>query len=208
MKIKKLIATFLIMSFTSLFTTPLAGVAVTETENMSLAEFLKTTETIEASYAYPSMVATTYGAGKAVLPAHTPIIIRATETITTKDLVSGDTVNFAVVQDVKDNKGNVLIKTGSPVTAQISFVKNHDLIGRSGQLTINDFHTTAVDGSYVQLSGSVSANPEDKLTMSIVLSVLICPLFLLMKGDEARVSVGTTKTVYTVNDVYVNTVRL
>ena len=46
------------------------------------------------------------------------------------------------------------------------------------------------------------------MVLSIVLSVLICPLFLLMKGDEAQVLVGTTKTAYTVADVYVKAVRL
>lgn len=208
MKIKKIVATFLIMSLTSLFTAPLSGVASAKTEKMTLAEFLKTTENIEASYSYPSMIASTNGVGKTTLSAHTPIIIRCTETITTKDIVSGDTVNFAVVQDVKDSKGNLLIRAGAPVTAQISFAKKQGMIGKSGELTVSDFHTTAVDGSYVYLSGSVSAQPEDKMVMSVVLSVLVCPLFLLLKGDEARVTVGTTKTVYTVGDVYIKSVRL
>ena len=208
MKIKKIIATFLVMSFTSLFTAPLSNVATAESDNMTLSEFLKTTENIEASYRYPSLLATTNSAGKSTLSAHTPVIIRCTETITTKDIVSGDTVNFAVVQDIKDNSGNVLVKAGTPVTAQISFAKKRGMIGRAGEITIDDFHTTAVDGSYVQLSGSVSARPEDQMTMSIVLSVLICPLFLLMKGDEARVPVGTTKTAYTVADVYIKPVKL
>lgn len=208
MKIKKIIATFLVMSFTSLFTAPVTSVATAEDENMSLSEFLKTTKNVEASYKYPSLIATTNSADKSTLSAHTPIMIRCKETITTKDIVSGDTVNFTVVQDIKDNSGNVLIKGGTPVTAQISFAKKHGMIGRSGEITISDFHTTAIDGSYIQLSGSVSARPDDQMSMSIVLSVLICPLFLLMKGDEARVPAGTTKTAYTVADVYIKPVRL
>ena len=46
------------------------------------------------------------------------------------------------------------------------------------------------------------------MTLSIVLSVLICPLFLLMKGDEARLEAGMTKSAYTVVDTYVKAVRL
>lgn len=75
-------------------------------------------------------------------------------------------------------------------------------------MAITDFHTTAVDGTYIPLSGSVSAKPDDKMTVSIVLSVLICPLFLLMKGDEAQVPAGTTKTAYTITDTYIKTVSL
>ena len=82
------------------------------------------------------------------------------------------------------------------------------MIGRSGELTVNDFHTTAVDGTYIPLSGSVSAKPDDKMTLSVVLSVLICPLFLLMHGDDARLPVGSTKTAYTITDTYVKTNRL
>lgn len=41
------------------------------------------------------------------------------------------------------------------------------------------------------------------MVISVVLSVLICPLFLLMKGDDAQVPAGITKTAYTVSDVYV-----
>lgn len=41
------------------------------------------------------------------------------------------------------------------------------------------------------------------MALSIVLSIIICPLFLLMKGGEATLPPNTTKTVYTVTDVYV-----
>ena len=46
------------------------------------------------------------------------------------------------------------------------------------------------------------------MTLSIVLSVLICPLFLLMKGEEAQLPVGATKTAYTITDLYIKPERL
>ena len=208
MKIKKIVASFLALSFMSLFTTPLSAGVAAQSNQMTLSEFLKTTDKVEASYSYPSMRLSANGVGKSTLSAHTPIIIRCVDTITTKEIVSGGTVNFAVVADIKDASGNVLIKSGTPVTAQISFSKSKGMIGKSGEVTVSDFSTTAVDGTYVPLSGSVSAKPDDKMTMSIVLSVLICPLFLLMKGEEAVVSAGTQKTAYTVTDVYVKPTKI
>ena len=203
MKIKSLVASFLVLSLMTWFVIPISAELVEETDQMSLSEFLKTTDKIEASYSYPSMRLSANGIGKSVLPAHTPIIIRNLNTITTNEIVSGGQVDFAVVADVKDANENILIKANTPVTAQISFSKPKGMIGRSGEVTVSDFSTTAVDGSYVPLSGSVSAKPEDKMTMSIVLSVLLCPLFLLIKGDEAVVPAGTQKTAYTVTDVYI-----
>ena len=209
MKFTKIIAQFLIATMVSMMLFPLQAVANTEGE-MTLHEFLKTTDMnkVEAGYKYPSMKISDASGGKSLLPAHTPITIRCVQTISTRDIVSGGTVDFAVVSDIKDNSGNVLIKSGTPVTANISFAKDKGMIGRSGEVTVNDFHTTAVDGTYVPLSGSVSARPDDKMTLSIVLSVLICPLFLLMKGDEARLEAGMTKSAYTVVDTYVKAVRL
>lgn len=209
MKTKKVIASFLLMTMMSLFVTPAQSVKAA-TDKLTLQEFLKTTDSkqVEASYKYPSMKLSANGAGKSTLSAHTPIIIRCTETISTRNVVSGGAVYFAVVSDVKDSSGNILIKAGAPVTAEISFAKSKGMIGRSGEVTVNDFHTTAVDGTYIPLSGSVSAKPDDKMTLSIVLSVLICPLFLLIKGDEAQLTAGTTKTAYTVSDVYIKTVNL
>lgn len=208
MKMKKVIASFLLVVMMSLFGTPLQTAKAT-TDELTLYEFLKTTDSnlVEASYKYPSMRVSANSTGKSVLRAHTPIIIKCTETISTRDVVSGGTVNFAVVSDVKDSNGKILIKAGTPVTAEISFVKSRGLVGRSGEVTITDFHTTAVDGTYVPLSGSVSAKPDDSMTLSIVLSVLVCPLFLLMKGDDAQLPAGTTKTAYTVSDVYIKAIR-
>lgn len=208
MKIKKLVASLLALSFMSMFTTPLSAGVAAQSDEMTLSEFLKTTDKVEASYSYPSMRLSANGVGKSTLTAHTPIIIRCTDTITTKEIVSGGSVDFAVVSDVKDANGNILIKAGAPVTAQITFAKSSGRIGQSGEITVQDFSTRAVDGTYVPLSGSVSARPDDKMVMSICLGFIFCPLFLLIKGDDAVVPAGTQKTAYTVTDVYVKPTRI
>lgn len=203
--IKRFTALFLLVAFMSICATPLSSSVSASSDNMSLTEFFKTTDKVTASYSYPSMILASNSAGKATLQAHTPIVIRCDETITTNNIVNGSIVNFSVVNDVKDQSGNIMIKANSPVSAQISFAKSKGMIGRSGEITVTDFHTTAVDGTYIPLSGSVSAKPDDKMVTSIVLSVLICPLFLLMKGEEAQLSAGATKTAYTVVETYIKT---
>ncbi|MBS6552375.1 MAG: hypothetical protein KH321_00320 [Clostridium sp.] len=172
----------------------------------SLLEFLKTTDKIEAKMEYPSMLIASNVRGKVnsvKLPAMTPLVIRAVETISTKDIVSGSVVNFAVVSDVKDKNGNVLIRAGAPVSAQISFAKKRSFVGIAGDLTVSDFHVTAVDGTYVPLVGNVSQKGDDKVVLTVVLSVLICPFFLFMKGEDAKLPAGTTKPAYTATDVFI-----
>ncbi len=202
MQIKKLISSFLVVLFLTMFTSPIFA-DVSQKNTQTLYDFLKNTDEVTANYAYPSMKIASASSGQVKLPAHTPVAIRCDETITTSNIVSGGTVKFSVIGDIKSSDGRVLISAGTPVSATISFASPKGMIGKSGTVTINDFHTNTVDGAYVPLSSSVSATPEDKMTLSIVLSVLVCPLFLLMNGDDAQVPAGTTKTAYTVSDVYV-----
>lgn len=171
----------------------------------TLKDFLQNTEKIDARYTYPSMPAQKNSTPKVILSAHTPVTLRNLYNISTDNIVSGTSVDFAVLADVRDRFGNTIIKAGTPATAQIIFAKQTgDNLGKAGKLEISDFHTKTVDGRYVPLSGSISSQGEDRMVLSIVLSVLICPLFLLMDGDDAVIPAGATKTAYTVSDLYSN----
>lgn len=198
---RKFIANLLLTVLVSLLFLPMPNhVSASDTE-MSLYEFLKTTKNIKASYEYPNNKIAATSVNKSNLLAHTPIVVKNLQTISTKEFHSGDVVRFSVVNDVKDEHDNILIKAGSLVEAQISFIKDKGMLGNSGEITIRDFHTTAVDGTYIPLSGTISEVAEDKIVKTVVLSVLICPLFLLMKGEDAEIPENTSRTIYTISGV-------
>lgn len=202
---KKVISLLLVLAFFGIY---MPGITQEPVNQDSLYNFLKTTKKINAKMVYPGMKLTSNTANKTVLRANTPIIIKSAETITTRDVITGSEVRFIVANDVKSENGETIIKSGSPATATISFKKDRGKIGTSGELTVSDFHTIAIDGTYIPLSGTMSSQPDDKMVLSIVLSVFICPLFLLMNGDEARLDAGTTKTVYTLSDTYINSQKI
>ena len=199
MKIRKIIALMLIMAFTGLFP---AQITSAVEENQTLYEFINENKELSAKFEYPSYIASTNKTGKKLLPAHNPVIIKNISEINTKNIKSGDTVTFIVAQNVTDENGNVLIKAGASVNASINF-EAKTYIGRSAKITINDFHTKAVDNTYIPLSTTITEEPDDKMVLSILLSVFICPLFLLMKGKEAKIQAGSIKTVYTIIDTYI-----
>lgn len=201
---KKNMALSLALLLISIPIPPIYKASSAETTQETLNEFLKSTDSIIASYSYPP-IELTNDTGKSTLKAHMPIVIRCKENITTKNITNGATIFFSVANNIKDKSGNILIKKDSLVTAQISFAKNKGMMGKSGEIIVSDFHTTAVDGSYIPLSCTLSAKPDDKMVTSVVLSVLICPLFLLMKGEEAQLNEGATKTAYTIVDSYIKT---
>lgn len=202
---KKLTVILLLMAFLGLWQNQII-IAADENGN-SLYAFINSKKELTAELEYPSIKLSANISGKKILPARTQVIIKNDEELNTKQIISGSTIVFSVVQDVKDNMGNILIKAGTPVSASIKF-EEQGMIGKSGKITVSDFHTKAVDGSYVPLTSSISAEPNDKMVLSIVLSVFICPLFLLLKGNHAIIPANTVKNVYTFSDVYIKTTDL
>lgn len=201
---KKIFSMFILMSVVMLSTGHLSSADTTKAE--TLYDFLQNNKEITARYEYPSWKVAETAKGYTI-NAHTPIIIKNDTEINTKYLLNNDTVNFHVLKDVKDKYDNILIKAGTDVSASISFSKK-GFIGKSGEIVVSDFHTTAVDGSYIPLSSSIVASGEDKMVLSIVLSACLCPLFLLLKGKDAVVPANTTKTVYTISETKVKVQRL
>lgn len=204
----KKLTSFVLISLIVFSTTSQLSRTTLAKESKSLADFIKNNDKIEAKLYYPSMKLSSNSNNKTILPAHTAIMIKSSDTISPKNIANGATVNFSVVNDIKNADGLILIKAGTPVSAQISFVEESGMIGKTGKLTVSDFHTTATDGTYIPLSGTVSSNPDDKMVLSVVLSVLICPLFLLMKGGEGSLPAGTIKTAYTITDTYIKAVKI
>lgn len=199
---KSLVVLVLILGIITLTMCPRNVVNADNLSQDSLKTFLSENSEINARFEYPNYKPTEQSIEKYKIPAHTPIVIKNKNTISSYDIESGECVKFNTVSNIKSKTGGILIRANSPVEATISF-KRAKMIGKPGQLTISDFHVTAADGTYIPLSSSVSIKADDSTALSIVLSVLVCPLFLMMKGDEAEIAPGTTKTVYTVDDVYV-----
>ena len=199
MKIKKIISLILILSFMLIFP---SHISLAQDGKQTLYEFIKENKDFNASFEYPSYIASSNAIEKKLLPAHCPVMIKNISEINTENIKSGDTVTFIVAQDVTDENGNILIKSGASVNANINF-ESKTYIGRSAKITISDFHTKAVDNTYIPLSTVITEEPDDKMVLSIVLSVFLCPLFLLMKGKDAKIPAGSLKTVYTISDVYI-----
>jgi len=168
----------------------------------TMVEWIKAHPNATVEYQYPSMklAQATPASTTTQLKNGTPAIIRLTDTISSNSASMGSNVSFQVVGDVKVN-GKVVIRAGEMGTAQVTASESNGILGQAGKLIISDFSTRAVDGSFVPLRATLTNEGKSKMGVSIVVSWLICPLFLLMKGGEAQVPAGTEKTVYVAADV-------
>ena len=125
------------------------------------------------------------------ISASTVVPVRTTSAIYSDQVRNGQRVtSVAVARDVEVDDV-VVIEAGTPVSAVISRASEAGRVGQPGDITLDLESTTAVDGTEIGLSGTFSAEGDGKVGASVAISVLLCPLALLMKGDEGAIASGT-----------------
>lgn len=130
--------------------------------------------------------------GNVLLKAGTQLQLELVNMIDTEMITSGQTIDFRVKFDVKAD-GKVVIAAGSIAKGQVIRAEKAKALGKAGQVQIEIKSVTAVDGSHVYLSGgNVFREGEDKQTLSIVLGLFVCILFLLKKGENVQIASGTS----------------
>lgn len=128
--------------------------------------------------------------GDILLTAGTPIALETIGVILSEGTTVGQIIDFKVRADVKVGD-KVVIPSGSIAKGQVSRVQAPKGLGKEGFIEIQIKSVKAVDGQEVQLaSGSVYKEGQDKATLSIVLGIFLCVLFLLMKGKNAEIPPG------------------
>ncbi len=143
--------------------------------------------------------------GRIILKAGTSVTLETTSLVSSKLVSPGQTIELRVRNDVRiGNK--VVIKAGAPAKAQVVRVQRAKALGKPGYLEIEARSVTAVDGTEVPLSGGrIYVEGEEKQTLSVVLGLFVCLLFLLMKGKDAEIPPGYTVSAQVASDVEINT---
>lgn len=203
MIIRKIFSVVLILGICNFGFTPVIARDF-DVEPETLQEFLKTTEEIKIAYNWTEQPSAQGINSSIMLSAKTPVTLRATETIKSSEIKSGDTVSFAVHTDVVNSEGLVIISAGTPASAEIIFSKKKGLVGRPGVIQISNFHTTTINGTYVPLMATMQEEPESYMASYIILSVFVCPLFLFIPGKDAAINQGKTQIAYTSSAVFMD----
>lgn len=110
-----------------------------------------------------------------------------------------DPVTFAVTEDVQVGDA-IAIPKGSTAVGHVVEAEPRRRLGRAGKLNFAIDNVKAADGSNVRLRASSIRKGEDKTGTVIVGTVLLSPLFLLMRGKDVTIDKGTALTVYVDGD--------
>lgn len=125
-----------------------------------------------------------------VLTSGTSIPLETVSAIQSDLVSAGQMIDFKVRYDVKVDDV-VVIPAGSIARGQVTRADKAKAIGKEGFVEIQIKSVQAVDGQEIYLTGgNVYQEGDNKQTLAIVLGVLVCVLFLLIKGKNAVVPSG------------------
>jgi hypothetical protein len=139
---------------------------------------------------------------KIKVPERTVIPVKLLQHLKGAALAVGQSIDFEVSMDIIIDR-YVVIKRGAPAYATVTTAQKAGYVSQGGKLGFSMDHCKAVDGSRVYLKSVIGREAEDQMGANIAASILICPLFLAMKGEEAELAVGSEFKAYTASEVTV-----
>ena len=129
----------------------------------------------------------------------TPIKLSLFHTINAKTSRIGKRVTFRLLNDVKVNH-KIVISAGTNAYGEVVNIDRPGFFGKPGSLSINVKSIQAVDGSEIQLTGTLEATGKSKAALSIILTIFFLVGFFI-PGDNASLYKGTIIRATTIGDI-------
>jgi hypothetical protein len=140
--------------------------------------------------------------GPITLPMGTVVVVKLDEQVSGKSHPVGASVRASIARDVIIDSV-LVIKIGTPVDVTVAQASKAGHVGQAGEVGINIEQTQTVDNQVVFLRGVFAAEGQGSTGASVGAGVVLCPLFLLMKGKEGILNAGTEYQSKTQNAVIV-----
>ena len=138
-----------------------------------------------------------------ILKAGTLIPLEVLSEINTKNITTGQMIDLKVTREISVEK-NVVIPYGAIAKGQVTRFEKRKGLGKGASMQIQIKSVTAKDGPEIMLTGgNMSEEGNNKLALSIVLAIFVCPLFLLLKGKQAIIPAGTAISATVATDTYI-----
>jgi len=136
------------------------------------------------------------------IPQGTPIYLVTDEIVTIDSHDVGSRVALTVENDLIID-GKVVIEANSQATAKVSKASGPGMVGAPGEVGFLVQTVTAVDGSAVEVYGSMFQKGKSRFRESVATAIFF-GIGLLIKGGEAEISPGTTVVAKTVGESVVD----
>jgi len=140
------------------------------------------------------------------LAEDTPVRLKLTRTMSSKDAKADERVDFEVLEDIK--VGDVIVvEHGAMAIATVTEAHPKRTMGRAGKLNINIDYVQLVDGEKVTLravkggsGGTHTAAMTGAMVATGILFFPAAPFFLFMHGKDITIPKGTEVSAYVAAD--------
>jgi hypothetical protein len=136
----------------------------------------------------------------------TPVRLRLSNNLSSKDAKTGQNVDFEVLDDIKIGDVIVIPKQSSAI-ATITRAKPAGRLGRGGKLDVNIDYVRLVTGDKITLRAAKENKGDNRtgtMTTGLVAAGILffpaAPLFLFVKGKNINIAKGTEVTAYVNGD--------
>jgi len=133
------------------------------------------------------------------VPDGTPVRLSLMDSLNSAVNEVDDPIHFEVTEDIKVGD-TVAIPKGSTASGHVVDVEPKKRMGRAGKLNFSVDFVKAPDGSNVRLRASSTRKGEEKSGTVIIGTVLVSPLFLIMRGKDVNIPKGTQFNAYVDGD--------
>jgi hypothetical protein len=140
------------------------------------------------------------------LAEDTPVRLKLTRTMSSKDAKADEKVDFEVLEDIKVGDV-VLVQRGAMAIATVTEAQPKRTMGRAGKLNINIDYVQLVDGEKVPLravkggsGGTHTAAMTGAMVATGILFFPAAPFFLFMHGKDITIPKGTEVSAYVAAD--------
>jgi hypothetical protein len=129
----------------------------------------------------------------------TAVRLSLMESISSATNTADDLVRFEVTDDVRAENA-IAIPRGATAVGHVVEVEPRRRLGRAGKLNLSIDYVKAPDGSNVRLRASSARKGDDKTGTVIIGTILLSPLFLIMRGKDINIPRGTEFMAYVDGD--------
>lgn len=124
------------------------------------------------------------------IPDGTMIRLALLESLSSATNRVDDTVNFEITEEIRIGP-IIAIPRGATARGRVVEAEAKRRMGKAGKLNFTVDYLKAPDGTNVRLRASSARQGQEKSGTVIVGTVLLSPLFLLMRGKDVEISRGT-----------------
>jgi hypothetical protein len=135
----------------------------------------------------------------------TIIVVKSMSNISSKTISYGESLDFACADDIFV-KNKLIFKKNTIIKANVDKINKAKLLGNEGVLEIKFNMLNAIDGQEIPIEPVFGKLTGSNITATAVnLSIFFSPLFLLLKGKEVKIPIGSEMEVYTTRESFIRT---